>query len=143
MVYDEIAQHLAQAESVDRAAVPLGMFVAWCVNMNLVSELLLQTAEQLVLRVRYREITGSELLVAGLGGRLESKWLNSAGNAFCREHYSGYLDDYAREFGLDIYGVRDDWDHYDRIAPQLTARLYGPARRGEKQGDRRWWQFWR
>ena len=143
MVYDEIAQHLPKAESVDRAAVPLGMFVAWCVNMNLVSELLLQTAERLVLRVRYREITGSELLVAGLGGRLESKWLNPAGNAFCREHYSGYLDDYSQEFGPDIYGVRDDWDHYDQIAPLLTARLYGPAQRGGKQGSRRWWQFWR
>lgn len=114
----------------------MGMFLAWCVNMNLVSERLLQRAEPLVLRVRYREITGSELLVAGCGGRLESRDFSPAGNAFCERYYAQYLDDYRQAFGADIYNVRDDWEQYDRLAPTLTAHLLGRPRR-------RWWRFWR
>ena len=38
MLIDSIDNHLAEAKEFDRAAVPMGMYLAWCVNLGLVSE---------------------------------------------------------------------------------------------------------
>lgn len=144
MTYDDLDQHLPAAGSIERAAIPMGMYLAWCVNLNLVSVELMERAEQAVLRVRYREITGSELLVAGCGGALDSRWFNPAGIAFCDRYYERYLDDYRGVFGNAIYAVSDDWDHYDRLAPVLTEHLYGGKPSARRRPHRSsWWKFWR
>lgn len=152
VVHDDVADHLAAAGCYERAAVPLGMYLAWCVNLGLVSDELLAQAESLVLRLRFREITGSELAVAGCAGVLTDRWLNEEGQAFTRDYFSGYYDDFRAEFGGDIYGVRDDWTHYDRMARRLTRSLMafrggGMAAAGGKTGaargrKRRWWKPW-
>ena len=139
MVYDDLDRHLAAAGSIERAAVPMGMFLAWCVNLNLISSDLLDAAEESILRLRYREITGSELLLRGCGGTLDSRWFSEAGVAFCDRYYARYLDDYREVFGDAIYDVKDDWAHYDRLAPLLTEHLFGR----KKARGKAWWQFWR
>jgi hypothetical protein len=146
MIYDDLDRHMTVAGSIDRAAVPMGMYLAWAVNLNLISRELTEVAEQAVLRVRYREITGSELLVSGCGGTLDSRWFSEAGASFCERYYSSYLGDYRDTFGDDVYQVTDDWPHYDQLAPLLTRRLYGPkpgrrAHKSERPGS--WWKFWR
>ena len=141
MVYDDLDRHLAEAGSIERAAVPMGMYLAWCANLQLVSRRLIEEAEQLLLRVRYREITGSELLVAGCGGELHSRWLSEDGQRFTDAYYPQYLADFASVFGGDVYDVKDDWAHYDEIAAVLTKRYMvdaGKSRRGGK-----WWKFWK
>jgi hypothetical protein len=145
VVYDDLDRHLREAGSIERAAVPMGMYLAWCANLQLVSRGLMDEAEQLLLRVRYREVTGSELLVGGCAGRLESRWLNDDGCRFTDEYYGYYLDDFASVFGADIYAVKDDWAHYDRIASVLTKRyMYGRRGGRRRNSERRvWWRFWR
>ena len=120
----------------------MGMYLAWCVNLNLISAELTEIAEEGVLRVRYREITGSELLISGCGGVLDSRWFTTAGVEFCERHYVGYLDDYRLVFGDDIYAVRDDWSHYDQIAPLLTKRLYAGRRKTRRPWQKPWWKLW-
>jgi hypothetical protein len=100
------------------------------------------------MRLRYREIRGSELLVAGCGGDLLPEHLSSAGQAFTDSYYSRYLDDFARTFAGEVYGVEDSWPNYDEIARVLTREYMGPAAtaRGGSQArgeDKRWWQVWR
>lgn len=144
MIYDSIDRHLAAAGSIDRAAVPLGMFLAWCSGVRLLSPEFEAAHEDLLLRLRYREITGSELLTVGCGGVLSADVLNAEGREFTERHLDGFFEDLRATFGPDIYGMEDSWQQYDRVAPLLMRRLmakrHGPDRRN---GERRWWQRWR
>jgi hypothetical protein len=139
IVYDDIDRHIAAAGSIDRAATPIGMYLAWCVNLSLVSDELAAAAGRELLRVQIREITGAELLIRVCRGRLDSTHLSSVGQDFTARRYEEYLAAYATTFGVEpraIYSVENTWDHYDRIAPLLTRWHLGePARESEH-----WWQ---
>lgn len=148
VVYDDLDHHLAAAGSIERACVPMGMYLAWCANLHLVSEQLQHSCETLLLRLRYREVTGSELLIAGCGGRLTSDCLNAHGRQFTDRYYASFFDDFRAVFGEDVYGVEDDWAHYDRLSGVLT-RHYMAGRSADssfrgRNGRRgaRWWKFW-
>lgn len=141
MIYDDLDSHLAQAGSIDRAATPLGMYVAWCANLQLVSRELNDRAERLILRVRYREATGSELLVSGCAGTLDADCLNEEGRRFTQAYYPQYMDDFRAVFGDPVYDVKDDWAHYDRIAKLLTKRYMHQRGAARPEGSR-WWKFW-
>jgi len=150
MIHDDLARHLPAARSFDRAAVPLGMYVGWCANLQLLSASLERAAGGLVMRVRYREITGAELLVGGCGGVLSDEHLNDEGRSFTAAYLPRYLDAFRATFGGDPYDVKDAWAHYDLIAPVLTRELMAFRGRGAAggtrgakvlgSGDRRWWQ---
>lgn len=141
MVYEDVGRHVASAGGFDRAAVPLGIYVAWLANHHLLNEDFCERIGDLLTRVRFREVTGSELAVAGCGGVLESAQLSPEGESFTREYYARYLDDMRAEFGTDPYLVEDDWDHYDRMARRLTAALM--RFRGVTRPWWRRWAFWR
>ena len=143
MIFDDVGRHLDEAGSIERAAVPMGMYVAWCANHSLLSAPFAERAATLVLRVRYREVTGSELAVAGCAGVLAGEHLSEEGRAFTEHYYPGYLAEFRAEFGSDPYGVEDDWGHYDRIARRLTRALMefrGHGRDGAG-AERPWWRF--
>ena len=139
MIYDDLDRHIAEAGSIEKAAVPLGMYLAWCVNLQLVGERLHVESERALLQVRYREMRGSDLLVSACGGTFRSEDLNEAGRTFTDRYYASYLDDFRAVFGDAPYEVKDDWPHYDKIAPVLTER-YMNRRQG---GGGSWWKFWK
>lgn len=146
MIVDDIDRHLPAAGSLEKASVPLGMFLAWCVNLGLTRDslghdALGKQAQDLIVRLKYREITGSELLVAGCAGQLHSRDLTSEGQQFVEGFYNEYMPLFTKVFGADVYAVKDDWTHYDKIAKPLTQRLLGSAAAG-KQG-KSWWKFWK
>lgn len=145
MIYDDLDRHMEQAGSIDRAATPLGMYVAWCANLQLVSRQLQDRAEQLILRVRYREATGAELLVGGCAGTLDAHCLNEEGQRFTEAYYPRYMEDFRAVFGDAVYDVKDDWAHYDEIAKLLTKRYMHhrgvPGSKGSLRGSP-WWKFW-
>lgn len=145
MIHDDLARHLPEAGSFERAAVPLGIYVAWLANHALLDHGLCDAHADVLTRLRYREITGSELLVSVCGGSLGSEHLTDEGRAFTEQYYPGYLDDFRREFGDDVYGVHDDWDHYDRMAPRLTRALMAFRQGGDSRSRENgpWWKFWR
>jgi hypothetical protein len=146
--YDTIDNHLAAAGSIERAAMPLGLYVAWCANLGLLSQTFADQHHALVMRVRYREVKGSELLVAVCGGELSPEHLNPAGRAFTESYYPRYLQDFRATFSGDIYQLEDNWHNYDEIAAVITRAYMGPAsgrRSGASAGseEKRWWQVWR
>lgn len=144
MRIDDLDAHLAAAGSIERAAVPLGMYLAWCGNLHLLSAGFQQTHELALTRLRYRDLSPSEFLTTCTGGHLDAADLSDEGRAFTEAYYAGYPDDFRETFGGDPYSVRDDWTHYDRIATVLTRRFMtwkqdGRRRRTDRP-RRRWWR---
>ena len=143
MIYDDVGRHFGEAGGFDEAALPLGVYLAWCANHGLLSEELEGRAGHLVTRVRYREVGGCELAVAGCGGILADEHLNADGRAFTSSHYDQFLDTF-RELCHD-QPTGDEWAVYDRLAPELTRalmRFRGHRREQPSVPAGRWWRRW-
>jgi hypothetical protein len=126
-LYDSLDVHIAASGDMGKAAVPMGMLLAWCVNMQLVSPGLLQNHERLVLRLRFQEALGSEFLIA-CGGDLQRQMFNSAGQQFLDGFYPHFMPLFKQLFGEDCYAVRENWDNYQMLAAELTRRYMGNQR---------------
>lgn len=138
-VIDDIDRHMGEAGSIERAAGPLGVYLAWCANLGLLSDKLNQGIEGEVVRLRMRDLRPVEFLIKATAGSLRREHLNEVGLQFTERYYAGYLDDYAAALNLEgssIYDVEDSWANYDRVAPELTRRLYRRRRKRAKH----WWQ---
>lgn len=138
-VIDDIDRHVGEAGSIDRAAGPMGIYLAWCANLDLLSDGLKQGIAGEVVRLRMRDLKPVEFLIKATAGTLRREHLNEVGLRFTERYYARYLDDYAAALNLEassIYDVEDSWDNYDRVAPELTRRLY--RRRGQRA--KHWWQ---
>ena len=124
VIYDSIDEHLKLAGEFDKAAIPMGMYLAWALNLGLLRQELVREHQQLITRVRMQDAKGSELLMA-LGGNLDEKLFSERGNRFAGNYYPRYMIDYASVFGRDPYLVEDTWSNYDKIAKLLTKELLG------------------
>ena len=124
-IIDQLSAHLEAAGAPDRAAMHIGVFLAWCVNHELISEQVRRRHGGLLIKVKLRELDGSDLLLRIAGGQLSEDLLSEAGRKFARAYYGDYLGDYAAALGLDPerpYDVEDSWGVYDQIAPLLTRK---------------------
>lgn len=124
VIYDSIDEHLKLAGEFDKAAIPMGMYLAWALNLGLLRQELVREHQQLMTRVRMQDAKGSELLMA-LGGNLDETLFSERGNRFAGNYYPRYMIDYALVFGRDPYLVEDTWPNYDKIAKLLTKELLG------------------
>lgn len=124
VIYDSIDEHLKLAGEFDKAAIPMGMYLAWALNLGLLRQELVREHQQLMTRVRMQDAKGSELLMA-LGGNLDETLFSERGNRFAGNYYPRYMIDYASVFGRDPYLVEDTWSNYDKIAKWLTKELLG------------------
>ena len=124
VIYDSIDEHLKLAGEFDKAAIPMGMYLAWALNLGLLRQELVREHQQLMTRVRMQDAKGSELLMA-LGGNLDETLFSERGNLFAGNYYPRYMIDYALVFGREPYLVEDTWSNYDKIAKLLTKELLG------------------
>jgi hypothetical protein len=134
-IYDDIDRHMDAAGGIERAAVPLGFFMAWVVNLQLASTDFTRRAGDDLVRVRMRDLTPGAFFIKRCHGRITSAELNERGAQFVESYYADkYLTDFAEAFKLPsadkgaIYGVQDDWQHYDLLAPILTRRFFAAGR---------------
>jgi hypothetical protein len=143
---DDIDEHMAAAGTIERAALVPGMFLAWCVNLQLVSAEFTAAFERDLLRVRYRDMTPGAFFIKVTGGRLDTAVLSQRGRLFAEHYYSTYREQTSGGAGATaLYDANDDWDTYDSIAPELTRAYYAFADAGHKlaRTDKQWWQVWR
>jgi len=145
---DDLDRHLAEAGSIDRAAVVPGVFLAWCANLDLLDRAFANAHAREIVRVRMRDMTPGEFFVKTAGHRLGLEHLGESGRRFAVDHYPDYPAEFANAVGVAreaIYGAKDGWDTYDRVAKPLTAAYYAFARAGHKPHAERkhWWQIWR
>jgi hypothetical protein len=126
--YDCLDAHLPHAADIGRASVPMGLLLAWCANLHLLSDAVIQQHERLLLRVRFREATGSELLIA-CGGNLSRDLFSAQGQRFLDRYYVNYMavfcDVFGKEAAVDCYEVADNWANYDQLAVVLTRAYMG------------------
>ena len=134
LVYDSIEAHLPHAADIARASAPMGMLLAWCAKLHLLSEATVTEHEQLILRLRFEEATGSELLIA-CGGVLSRDLFNAAGQRFLDGYYTGYMDVFRSVFGADCYTVSDNHANYQKLAPVLTRAYMGKPGAARKTDD--------
>ena len=145
MPIDDLSQHMAEAGSLDRAAVPLGLFLAWCGNLHLLSRSFQESHEGPLLRLRYRDLPPTEFLTTTTGGVLEENHLSEEGLSFVTSYYHSYLADLRDLFGGDPYDVTGDWAAYERMAGLVTRR-YMDWKNGREVSSggsgtlRRWWR---
>ena len=142
LIIDDINTHMAAAGAIERAALVPGMYLAWCVNLQLVSVEFSREFEREMLRLRYRDLSPGAFFVKATGGRLADDQLSERGRLFAEHFYA----DYRAETVGWLYDSDDDWDTYDAIAPGLTKAYYAFADDGHKvarPGIRHWWQVWR
>jgi hypothetical protein len=141
MLIDDIDLHIEAAGSIDRAALVPGMYLAWCVNLQLVAPKLEASFGREALRLRYRELTPAAFFLKVAHGRLTEDLLSEQGSAFAAHHYARYRSDCAAA----LYDAKDDWGTYDSIAPALTKAYYAFAEGGRKseRPSKHWWQGWR
>jgi hypothetical protein len=140
-IIDDIDTHMGAAGAIERAALVPGMYLAWCVNLQLVSQAFTEGFEREMLRVRYRDLSPGAFFVKATGGSLTAAQLSERGQLFAQHYYATYRAGVVPA----LYDAKDDWDTYDTIAPSLTKAYYAFADGGHKvaQSGRHWWQVWR
>jgi hypothetical protein len=140
MIIDDIDTHMGAAGTIERAAMVPGMFFAWCVNLQLVSNEFTTEFEREMLRLRYRDMSPAAFFLKATGGRIGEEQLSERGRLFAQHHYATYRDEHG-----SLYDAKDDWDTYDAIAAGLTKAYYAFADGGHKvvNAGRHWWQVWR
>jgi hypothetical protein len=145
-VIDDIDHHLGAAGTIERAAMVPGTYLAWCVNLQLLSIEFQHEFERDTLRLRYRELTPAAFFIKTTGGRLLASQLSKRGRLFAAHHYPRYSAEVTEGDGrAPLYGADDDWNTYDAIAPALTKAYYDFADAGHKlaASGKHWWQVWR
>ncbi len=132
------------------AATHIGMFLAWAVMNGLENEYHRQHSQELLERLRRREITGRQFFEAACKEQFADKDLGVEGNAFAAHYYrddagqrGAYFADYKEVLAARLpsfWHVADTWANYDKLAPVITRRFEEWKHPAPKK---RWWQFWK
>ena len=132
----------------------IGMFLAWAILRDRVSEVHRAEAADDLVAVRRRAITGRDFLFRQCDGKFWPADLDDVGNGFARVYWQdgagginprGYLLDYERVLGgslKDLYRVADTWENFDLLAKVLDRR-FEEWRRGRGGFGRGGSNFWK
>lgn len=142
--YDDASWHYGGDYPKDlpneNAATHIGMFLAWCIDNDLMSEELTEDVEEEIKQVKNRELSGADFLIDICDESFGEYDLNELGNDFAKayyeyteptkftEKYASYIDDYARLLNNsstenDIYKVENSWQNYDLLKPIIEQRF--------------------
>lgn len=133
MAYDKMKWHYdgeyPEGMPEENAGTHIGMFLAWCIENDLVGELHLEDSTEELQQVKSREITGRDFLIEMCDESFTDEDLNDKGNAFAEFYYapddSLYFDDYFDALNVDaqnIYEVENTWENYDKLKPLIDKR---------------------
>lgn len=134
MSYDKIEWH-SQGEGFPKDAKPedggthIGIFLTWIIQNDLIGELYLETGQEIINKVKRKEITGRDFLVEECNSTFYDEILNDEGNEFVEYYYQSdanenYFGDYAIVFDEydNIYEVENSWENYEKIKPVIEMR---------------------
>jgi len=127
----------------ENGATHIGLFLAWCINNNLISQFQIEESPEDIDLVLNRKISGRDFILNNCDEKLTSEDLNDLGNAFAEDYYDGegdfsqktssYLQDFTKAtelyfeaFKLEnktAYHIEDSWDFYDGFAELLDIRF--------------------
>ena len=131
MTYDKAEWHYGgnfpAGLKPESGSTHIGMFLAWIIENNLISNFHLRESSESVQQVKQRHMTGREFLLKECDERLWDEDLNEEGNAFAQVYYKSeddyeqYFDDYENVFDQykTLYHVEDTWENYDKLKPLI------------------------
>ena len=132
-VFDKADYHAESIEEWgfddDQVFVHTGMFLAWLVSNNMMSDFFIKESEDESRKLKSREISPSELYM-NWDGVLVGDMLNKEGFNFACDYFDfkkgAYLEDYAMVFwaisNLDIFNIKDTWENFDKLKPTIDSR---------------------
>lgn len=132
MVYDDLDWHYKKDWPRELpkklAATHTGMFLAWAIDNNMLSDELYNTEKRAIRAVQDGKMTGAEFYIEIMEGKFTSDDLNKKGNAFTRDYFDGrYIDDYMYvlddDFFDSIYEVQNTWKNFEKLERMLDKRL--------------------
>lgn len=130
MKYDDASWHsdgnYPPELPIQNASTHIGIYLAWAIDNDFVSELHLEEHPQEVALVKHRKIKGSEFLGKFCDGKLTDEDFNDLGKDFTESFFEDrYYEVYANAVDPDdqlptIYHVCDSWDTYDKVSPLIS-----------------------
>ena len=121
------------------AATHIGIFLAWCINNDLLSNEQTEDNVDDVESVKSRKMTGAEFLITVCDEKLIDEDLTKIGNRFAKAYYQyvkpskfakiydHYIADYSKILndGVedDVYKIEDTWENYDLLRPIIDQRF--------------------
>jgi hypothetical protein len=145
--YDDASWHYGGDYPKDlpneNGATHIGMFIAWCINNDLVSDELKEDAKEEIDDVKSHKMTGGEFLIKVCDEKFTDYDLNEIGNEFASDYYeedtkfgkkyNSFLDDYSEIFdekaeksGFEyesFYHVENTFENYDLIKKRIDKRF--------------------
>jgi len=129
MAYDKAKWHsegdFPKDAPAENGGTHIGIFLAWAILHDLVSDELRADAAEDLTAVRERQMTGRTFLFKHLDGVLTEDDFNEQGNAFARHYYNKYMGEFDRIVRKQFptaYHIGDLWKNYDAIAKIIDKR---------------------
>lgn len=121
------------------AATHIGMYIAWCIDNNRMSEEIMEDYEEEIMAIKSRKITGAAFVIKAMDEKFTSDDLDEKMIGFTNDYYESdtafeysYFEDYcyvfdtlAKKKGVDydtIYYIEDTWENYQLINEIITRR---------------------
>ncbi len=134
MKYDDAEYFFLNFENDDlpneAGATHIGMFMAWLILHDLISEDIQEDAAEAIAQVKAREMTGKDFVVDICDCKLLDDELSEEGNEFAAWYYETlYFQDYCQVFEITgdtavaFCSVEDHWQNFDKLAPVLDKRF--------------------
>lgn len=121
--HDNSIQQLGLDE--EQSFVHTGLFFAWLVNNELMSNFFVEEAGNEIKKLKARKISPSKIYM-NWDGVLLGEMLNDKGFNFALSYFDfekgNYIADYENVFnvtGDQVFTVKDTWDNYDKIRPVI------------------------
>jgi hypothetical protein len=129
MAYDKAKWHcdgdFPKDAPPENGGTHIGMFLAWTILHDMLSNELISDASADVTAVRERQMTGRTFLFRHLDGVLSEEDLNDHGNAFAKHYYKKYMAEFDRIVRRQFptaYHIGDLWKNYDAISKVIDRR---------------------
>lgn len=127
-VFDKAEWHeksvLEEGQDLEQSFVHTGLFFAWLINNNMISnEFLKETSSPILEDFRNRKLSPS-YLYKDWDGVLKGEMLTEEGYNFTLSYYESpgtYLDDYYDKAFIanngKLFNIMDTWENYDKLKP--------------------------
>jgi hypothetical protein len=134
MKYDDAEYFFLNFETDDleneASATHIGMFMAWMILHEMVSDRHREEDADAIAKVKAREMTGAQFVIDALDCKLLDDDFSDLGNAFAASYYeTDYYRDYMEAMGVDnetaddFCRVADTWANFAKIARVLDLRF--------------------
>ncbi len=125
----------------ENAAIHIGMFLAWCILNELISEDLKEAED--IERVKSGYMTGAQFLIDDCDEKFLDEDLSELGQKFANDYYE-HNTKFANQFGYyvqdfcdifnkktetngfeyeSVYHVEDSWENYNLLASKIDERF--------------------